>query len=230
MTVTSFKLFELFFSAVLGKGCVLFLLLGLSLLCVLWWFRRFARSLSWVCPCQGKCLIFDDSWLHEVLLLIAASAACVGWELVIAHNPLIVVRMGGACHTNWSCIRFFSSEAGHASAKCRDTFCGVHTRGIIKTRDLEGVFVKIGDFLSLKGPDWSSQKEWGAPEKIIRPQKVARKLDFSEPRLYNAPNLHTVDTSQSLACQYVHARKFPTTGKLQQNPTKPTIWHEMDIG
>ena len=33
----------------------------------------------------------------------------------------------------------------------------------------------------------------GDPEKIKSPQKIARKVDFSEPRLYNAPSLHIVN-------------------------------------
>ena len=62
----------------------------------------------------------------------------------------------------------------------KGNFNSVHTRCKDKV-DLQGVFVKIGDFTKFKG-------FLGIPREqtIVRksnPQKIARKMDFSEPRL-----------------------------------------------
>ena len=46
---------------------------------------------------------------------------------------------------------------------------------------LQGAFAKIGDLLNLKVFFWNPQRT-GDPEKIENPQKIARKVDFSEPR------------------------------------------------
>ena len=49
--------------------------------------------------------------------------------------------------------------------------------------DLQGVFVKIGDFIKFKGFLVEILESSCDPEKIKKPQKIARKVDFSEPRL-----------------------------------------------
>ena len=46
--------------------------------------------------------------------------------------------------------------------------------------DLQGVFVKIRDSIKFKG---FLVELLGDPEKIKSPQKIAREVDFSEPRL-----------------------------------------------
>ena len=58
--------------------------------------------------------------------------------------------------------------------------------------DLQGVFVKIGDFIKFKGflvEFLENKRSW----KNQKPQENRQKLDFSEPRLYNAPSLHNVE-------------------------------------
>ena len=60
---------------------------------------------------------------------------------------------------------------------------------------LQGAFVKIGDFIKFKGflvEFLENRRSWEKQN----PQKIARKVDFSEPRLYNAPSLHTVKPNQ----------------------------------
>ena len=60
---------------------------------------------------------------------------------------------------------------------------------------LQGAFVKIGGLIKFKGFLYVEFLENRlSPEKIKNTQKIARKVDFSEPRLYNAPSLHTVKT------------------------------------
>ena len=45
------------------------------------------------------------------------------------------------------------------------------------------MFVKIGDFIKFKGLFVEFLEYRLSPEKIKNPQKIARKVDFSEPRL-----------------------------------------------
>ena len=60
--------------------------------------------------------------------------------------------------------------------------------------DLQGVFIKIGDFIKFKGFLVEFQRA-GVPEKKIQnPQKIATNVDFSAPRLLQSTYLHTVET------------------------------------
>ena len=64
----------------------------------------------------------------------------------------------------------------------------MHTRRIVKISGFTRcVCVKIGDFIKFKGflVEFPENKPLvtSDPEKIKNPQKIARKVDFSEPRL-----------------------------------------------
>ena len=72
----------------------------------------------------------------------------------------------------------------------------MHTRCIVKTGGFtRGVCKNRGFFIKFKGFLVERLENRLSPEKIKNPQKIARKVDFSEPRLYNAPSLHTVNLS-----------------------------------
>ena len=61
-------------------------------------------------------------------------------------------------------------------------FNSVHTRCIVKTSGFTRVFVKIGNFIKFKGfpvEILENRRSW----ENKKPQKIARKVDFSEPRL-----------------------------------------------
>ena len=72
---------------------------------------------------------------------------------------------------------------------------------------LPGVFVKIGDFVKYKGflVEFLENRR---PRENQNPQKIARKIDFSEPRLYNAPSLHSVDKQIRQMLRDKFLRKF----------------------
>ena len=68
--------------------------------------------------------------------------------------------------------------------------------------------------------------------KIKSPQKIARKVDFSEPRLYDAPSLHTVEKMQQefgksfrRGSSFNFQEKWPQASapaQRQQQQLKPT--------
>ena len=59
--------------------------------------------------------------------------------------------------------------------------------------DLQGAFEKIGDFIKFQVFSSGIPTEQAMLRKAKTPQKITRKVDFSEPRLYNAPSLDTVE-------------------------------------
>ena len=60
----------------------------------------------------------------------------------------------------------------------------MHTRGIEKQDDLHRAFVKNSvNLTSFRGPKVLKFQGTSAPEKIKAPHKIAREVDFSEPRL-----------------------------------------------
>ena len=66
---------------------------------------------------------------------------------------------------------------------------------ISKLSDLQGVFVKIGDFMKFKGFSVEFLESRRSSEKQKTPRKSLDKWTFLSLAFYNAPSLHTVDKS-----------------------------------
>ena len=69
----------------------------------------------------------------------------------------------------------------------------MHTRCIIKTNKyLQGVFVKIGDFIKFDGflVEFLENRRSRENQK---PPEIARKVTFLSLAFYNAPSLHTAE-------------------------------------
>ena len=62
--------------------------------------------------------------------------------------------------------------------------------------DLQGVFVKIGDFIKFKGSSCGIPREQATLRKSKTPRKPPEKWTFLSLAFYNAPSLHTVDYSE----------------------------------
>ena len=79
----------------------------------------------------------------------------------------------------------------------------MQSRGIAKASGFtRGICVEVDDFIKLKGSRAGIPTRTGAPEKI-KTAEHGQKSRHSEPRLYNAPSLHTVDFWGALSPNYL---------------------------
>ena len=62
--------------------------------------------------------------------------------------------------------------------------------------DLQGAFVKIGDFMKLKGFSCGIPREQAILKKSTTSRKSPEKWSFLSLAFYNAPSLHTVEESR----------------------------------
>ena len=70
----------------------------------------------------------------------------------------------------------------------------MQTRGIVQTsRDLQAVFVKIGDFIKFKGFSCGILREQVLLRKSNTPKIAGNVVFFLRLAFYNVPSLHSVD-------------------------------------